>query len=71
MQAWDYEVWTFKADETQKLATTLQTKGQQGWELISLTPVAKSIMLEGTTTEMVAVFKRPGRTIEEPMRRIG
>jgi len=62
-QQWEYKVWTFDSPrKSVELANVLRQEGTHGWELVSLTPMT----LGGTTSENVAVFKRPTETPAVP-----
>jgi len=60
MQLWDYEVREIKkGGKAQEVAALLKSFGDVGYELVSLTPVANSMMEHGNTSHLLAVFKRP------------
>ena len=70
MLKWDYYFLTLCYDDTQKvwqwdvnsvyagwdLLPTLNNMGEQGWELVSVTP---HVWLGGITTNILYYFKRP------------
>ncbi len=60
MQLWDYEVREIqKVGKTQEVEALLKAFGEAGYELVSLTPVANSAIMQGNSSHLLAVFKRP------------
>lgn len=63
--AWEYRTvkldvssWLGPKVEPEKIDAELNAYGREGWELVSVVDVNKH---QGTTSELVLVFKRQGR----------
>lgn len=56
---WEYLVHTIKMAEVATLSNELNRLGAEGWELVSMAPTTKTLVVTGN--DLVAVFKRPGR----------
>ncbi len=67
MAIWEYEVLTFEPRQLYlELRDELRLRGEQGWEMVGMTPIAPEpgAWWGGVTTSIVVVFKRP--RIDEP-----
>lgn len=53
----EYNLTDYKK-EIPRYESDLRQAGQEGWELVSLVPLQTSVMVEGTTTKLLATFKR-------------
>jgi hypothetical protein len=59
MTAWEYKIINIRSENYRldpKAATELDTLGEQGWELVSITSVN---FKSGATDHIAMVFKRP------------
>jgi hypothetical protein len=56
MQKWEYHVWYLDTSlEAQSIRDDLERWGQEGWELVAVTPHESSV----SGAVLVAMFKRP------------
>jgi hypothetical protein len=62
MDLFDYFVreYNLKDDkkEIPRYEAELRQAGQEGWELVNVVPLQTSVVANGTTTKMLATFKR-------------
>jgi hypothetical protein len=69
---WEYKVEVIdNTGAERRLASVLNLRGSEGWELVSLAPRVKSAIGNLTGGDLFAVFKRPGvgkfdRDLAEP-----
>lgn len=62
MDQYEYDVVEYNLnDDRREIArykSDLQRASRDGWELVNVVPLQTSVMAHGTTTKMLATFKR-------------
>lgn len=67
-EQWEYHVETIHNTQFGDLPHTLNYRGADGWELVSMVSRIKPALGELTGGDVTAVFKRPGRGSWDPAR---
>lgn len=58
MDQFEYFVREYHLKDRMRYEQDLQVAGRDGWELVSVIPLATNAMLAGATTDIQATFKR-------------
>lgn len=59
MDRWAYDMKMYKPDEVRTVyKRDLLWASQNGWELVSLVPIANTVIGAGMTSDLVATFKK-------------
>lgn len=70
MDQFEYDVVEYNLNddrrEIPRYKSDLQRAGRDGWELVNVVPLQTSVVAHGTTTKMLATFKRKIPTQRQP-----